>query len=367
MKKTVSLLVFTCLLSIPIQVSAKAVDPSRQRVVQAVRTNNPISVDGKLLEKVWNRTGYSDFVQSDPIDGASPTERTIIWVAYDDQALYVAARLLDSKPESIIGRLERRDSFGDSDWFIFAVDPYLDRRSGFQFAVNPAGSITDWTLHNDEWKDTTWDGIWHWGTHQNNQGWTVEIKIPYDQLRFPKKKKYIWGVNFQRIIKRKNEKDTFVWIPKEESGYVSRFAKLVGIIEINPGLHLEINPYSVGKGQFSPQLSGNPFQTGSDYSGNLGMNMKLGVLSNLTLDATINPDFGQVEVDPAVINLSDYETYYSEKRPFFIEGSNIFNELGIPAWFSALPGLDPEQIGLRPSRGFQFQAGPGRPFHRTGR
>jgi len=325
LKKTV-LFIISCL--IPLFLFANAPDPSVQKIVQAVQANGPINVDGVLEEKVWKTKGYSDFVQSDPIDGADPTEKTEVWVAYDKDAIYVAARLYDSNPESITSRLGRRDDFVESDWFIFAVDPYYDKRTGFQFAVNPAGSIVDWTLYNDEWKDTTWDGIWESKTHIDDGGWIVEIRIPYNQLRFPKKEEYIWGVNFKRVIKRKNEKLSFVWVPKEDSGYVSRFAKLTGIRGISPRRHIEFLPYSVGEAQFSPEESGNPFQTGKDYLGNAGFDLKIGLKSNLTLDTTVNPDFGQVEVDPAVINLSAYETYYQEKRPFFIEGANIFNAFG---------------------------------------
>lgn len=325
MKKIV-LFIISCL--IPLFLFAKAPDPSAQKTVQAVQTNGTINVDGVLEEKVWKTKGYSDFVQSDPIDGAAPTEKTEVWVAYDKEAIYVAARLYDSNPESITSRLGRRDDFVESDWFIFAVDPYYDRRTGFQFAVNPAGSIVDWTLYNDEWNDTTWDGVWEWKTHIDDGGWTVEIRIPYNQLRFPKKEEYVWGVNFKRVIKRKNEKLSFVWVPKEENGYVSRFAKLTGIRGISPRRHIEFLPYSVGEAQFSPEESGNPFQTGKDFLGNAGFDLKIGLKSNLILDTTVNPDFGQVEVDPAVINLSAYETYYQEKRPFFIEGANIFDAFG---------------------------------------
>jgi len=324
--KKIVLFIISCL--IPLFLFAKAPDPSAQKTVQAVQTNGTINVDGVLEEKVWKTKGYSDFVQSDPIDGATPTEKTEVWVAYDKEAIYVAARLYDSNPESITSRLGRRDDFVESDWFIFAVDPYYDRRTGFQFAVNPAGSIVDWTLYNDEWNDTTWDGVWESKTHIDDVGWTVEIRIPYNQLRFPKKEEYVWGVNFKRVIKRKNEKLSFVWVPKEENGYVSRFAKLTGIRGISPRRHIEFLPYSVGEAQFSPEESGNPFQTGKDFLGNAGFDLKIGLKSNLTLDTTVNPDFGQVEVDPAVINLSAYETYYQEKRPFFIEGANIFDAFG---------------------------------------
>jgi hypothetical protein len=317
------------ILLLPLFLLAKPPEPQEQKTVKAVRANGPLSIDGVLEEGVWQEEGYSDFIQSDPTDGAQPTEKTEVWVAYDDKSLYVAARLYDSQPELITCRLGRRDDFVDSDWFIFAVDPYYDRRSGYQFAVNPAGSIVDWTLYNDEWNDTTWDGVWEWKAQIDEEGWTVEIRIPYNQLRFPKKEEYTWGVNFRRVIKRKNERITFVWVPKEDSGYVSRFARLLGIQGIRPGRHIEFLPYSVAQAQYSPEESGNPFETGQKYLGNAGFDLKIGLKSNLTLDTTVNPDFGQVEVDPAVVNLSDFESYFSEKRPFFIEGSTIFDQFGL--------------------------------------
>ena len=188
------------------------------------------------------------------------------------------------------------------------------------FAVNPAGSICDWTLYNDINRDSTWDGIWEWATQIDDQGWSVEIRIPFDQLRFPPQENYVWGVNFERRIQRKHERNTFVWVSKDDIGYVSRFARLEGISGIKTGYHLEIWPYTVGQAYFSPEEPGNPFQTGQQYLGNIGLDLKFGLKSNLTLDATFNPDFGQVEVDPAVINLTAFETYYREKRPFFILG-----------------------------------------------
>ena len=320
---SVLILVLSPVLSYP-----KGIEPPPQKSIQAARAETGIQIDGILDEPVWQREGNSDFIQSDPKDGGAPSEQTVVWVAYDDTALYVAARMYDSTPQKITCRLGRRDEMVESDWFYFAVDPYYDKRSGYQFGVNPSGCIIDWTLSNDINRDTTWDGIWDCSTSIDDKGWTVEIKIPYNQLRFAKKQSYIWGVNFRRHINRKNESVGFVWVPKEIPGYVSHFARLEGIGGINPGRHIEVMPYAVGQAQFSPGEPGNPFQTGKDYLGNAGFDLKLGLSTNLTLDATVNPDFGQVEVDPAVINLSAYETYFQEKRPFFIEGSNIFDNFG---------------------------------------
>ncbi|MCP5049531.1 MAG: carbohydrate binding family 9 domain-containing protein [bacterium] len=300
-------------------------DAIRQRVIEAVRLEEPVKVDGVLEENVWQGRGYSGFIQSDPTEGAPASEETIVWVAYDDKAIYISARLMDSEPEKIIGLLGRRDNFVESDWFIFSVDPYYDRRSGYQFAVNPAGTIVDWTIFNDEGQDSTWDGVWESRTQIDEKGWSVEMRIPFEQLRFKKKDRYVWGVDFQRRIKRKNERNGIVYVPKKDSGYVSHFARLEGISGINPGRFIEMTPYSIGKAAFGSKELGNPFQTGKDFLSNGGLDMKVGLKSNLTLDLTMNPDFGQVEVDPAVINLGAGESYYGEHRPFFVEGANIFS------------------------------------------
>ena len=326
--KKPGLIILLISLILPLLILAQDKPSTEQKIVRAIRTEEPITIDGVLEEQLWQAQGYSDFVQSDPTDGAPPTEKTEVWIAYDEKNLYVAARLSDSEPETIIRRLGRRDDLVDSDWFIFAVDPYYDRRTGYQFGINPAGSIVDWTLYNDEWNDTTWDGVWESRAAVDKEGWSVEIRIPFNQLRFAKKDEYVWGLNFRRTIRRNNERVGFAWVPKEDSGYVSRFAKLEGIQDIRPGRHIEFLPYTVGQAQYSPEVAGNPFESGEQYSGNAGFDLKFGLKSNLTLDATINPDFGQVEVDPAVINLSAFETFYTEKRPFFIEGANIFNEFG---------------------------------------
>ncbi|MGB9907122.1 MAG: DUF5916 domain-containing protein [Candidatus Saccharicenans sp.] len=298
------------------------------KVVRALRLAGEFQLDGFLNEACYQQAACQDFIQTDPVDGAQATEKTRVWVFYDSANLYVAAFCHDSNPKGIIGQLGRRDYSVDSDWFIFCVDPYFDRRSGFSFWVNPAGSMIDKALYNDISEDKSWDGVWEARTRVLAEGWTVEMRIPFNQLRFPRKENQVWGVNFQRIIKRKNEKVSFAWVPKEDNAFVSRFARLEGIENINPGRRIEAFPYSVGQARFRPAEPGNPFETGHKYQGNIGLDLKAGLKTNLNLDLTINPDFGQVEVDPAVINLTAYETYYEEKRPFFIEGSSIFTNFG---------------------------------------
>ena len=330
MRKAVLLLVLM-LVSLPLAAQYKNNTPSGPagpRVVTAVRADVPIVIDGRLDEKVWQTPPHNGFIQTDPRDGEPATEKTDVWMAYDDHGLYVAAFCHDSEPGRIIRRLGRRDAQVDSDWFMVAIDPYYDKRTGYLFGVNPSGSIIDQALSNDVVNDSSWDGVWQWGAAVNDKGWSVEIRIPFSQVRFSKKEEYVWGVNFRRVIMRKNETASFSWVPKNETAFVSRFARLEGLRGISPGTHLELMPYVTGQSRFRPAEAGNPFETGSRWLGGAGLDLKWGLKSNLTLDASVNPDFGQVEVDPAVINLSAYETYYQEKRPFFIEGASTFDSFG---------------------------------------
>jgi hypothetical protein len=307
------------------QDGARPVDPRTVRTIAAVPAAGKITIDGVLDEKVWQTSGSGGFTQRDPSDGQPATEATTVWVAFDHDNLYVAARLSDSEPSKIVGRLGRRDEQVESDWLDVGFDPYRDRRSGYYFGVNPSGSIEDGTISNDETADATWDGIWVSAARVDDGGWTVEMRIPFDQLRFKRQGVQVWGVNFQRIIKRKNEEDHFAWVPKEESGLVSRFADLTGLAGIAAGRRLEVSPFALSQAKLYPGEPGNPFRSGHDFGAGAGFDLKGGLSSNLTLNLSVNPDFGQVEVDPAVINITDQETYYEEKRPFFIEGASIFN------------------------------------------
>ncbi|MEK6565130.1 MAG: DUF5916 domain-containing protein, partial [Bacteroidota bacterium] len=260
-----------------------------------------------------------------PFEGIAPTQKSEVWVAYDEQAIYVAARMYDTSPDSIMQVLGRRDFDVTADWFGFYVDPYHDKRTGYYFAVSAAGSLQDGTLYNDDWDDDSWDGVWEAHTTIDGLGWTVEMRIPFSQLRFIEQENYVWGVNFRRSIGRSNERDMVVYTPNKESGFVSRFIELHGIEKISPPLQAEILPYITSRAEYLQHAPNDPFKTNSRYLPGIGADVKIALSSNLTLNATINPDFGQVEVDPAVVNLSDVESYFQEKRPFFVEGNNIFN------------------------------------------
>jgi hypothetical protein len=294
--------------------------------IRAVRTSETIKIDGVLDERAWQSAPpITDFVQSDPVQGIAPSQKTEVRLLYDDQALYVGARMYDSAPDSIIAQLTRRDGITTADLFAIALDTYHDKRSGFYFGVSAAGTLLDGTLLNDDWTDDSWDGVWEGKAHIDSKGWTAELRIPYSQLRFHESKNIIWGINFRRDIARGNERDQIVYTPKNESGYVSRFPDFVGIENIVPPRRLDLIPYITTRAEYSHPATGDPFNSGSKYVPATGADLKVGIGSNLTLDGTINPDFGQVEVDPAVVNLSDVETFYQEKRPFFLEGQNIFN------------------------------------------
>jgi hypothetical protein len=300
--------------------------PGNSKKVTAYRVNEKISIDGKLSETIYQTiTPITEFIQRDPDEGKPATERTEVWTFYDDYNFYVTAKLYDSKPDSITKILGRRDNFLASDYFGFAIDTYLDRRNAFFFLVNPAGSIIDGQFFNDSWDDETWDGVWDYAVSLFDSGWCVEIKVPFSQLRFKNLEEQIWGINFYRRLNRNKEEDHFIYVPKKENGFVSHFATLTGIKGIKQKQRIEFLPYAAGKAQYLIHDPLDPFYKKNQYQKNLGVDFKFGVGSNLTIDGTINPDFGQVEVDPAVINLSAFETFYNEKRPFFIEGRNFIN------------------------------------------
>jgi hypothetical protein len=301
--------------------------PPEARVeVQAVRLSEPIRVDGVLSEEVWSTAPpATGFLQRDPTEGAAASEKTEVRVAYDDQAIYVGARMYDSDPAAIVARLGRRDAWLDADAFVFYLDSYHDRRTGYLFSVNAAGTLWDGVLYNDDWDDSSWDGVWEGRAHVDERGWTVEMRIPYSQVRFRDAPSHRWGMNARRHIARKKEDDYLAYTPKKASGFVSRFLDLVGIERIRPPRRLSLSPYATSRAEYAGHDAGDPFNDGSRYRSTVGADLKMGLGSNLTLDATVNPDFGQVEVDPAVVNLSDVETYFEEKRPFFLEGARIFD------------------------------------------
>jgi len=297
--------------------------------VRALRATEPIRLDGRLDDVAWTHAEAADtFEQRDPDEGKPATERTELRVAYDDDALYVGVRLYDTEPKAIVRQLSRRDDQPDADRFTLYLDPHHDHLTGAQFGVSAAGVQSDAVIYNDSWTDSSWDAVWESAVSQDEQGWTLEMKIPFSQLRFPAGENHVFGINAGRVIQRRNETAFLEMVPKKESGLASRMAHLTGLDGIQPRRALSLLPYTVARAEFVEPATGDPFNDGSRAFGGMGLDAKWGLSSNLTADLTLNPDFGQVEVDPAVVNLSDFETFYEEKRPFFIEGSQIFSNFG---------------------------------------
>jgi hypothetical protein len=318
-----------CLAALCLAAVAESADPATPpspatATVQAVRTAGPLTVDGALLEPVWQEApAFTALVQRDPVEGAPPSQPSEIRVAYDDDALYVGARLHDSAPDSVAARLARRDASIASDRFALYLDPYRDRRSGYYFMVNAAGTLYDGTLSNDVDDDKSWDGVWEGRARRDGLGWTVEMRIPWSQLRFAAGDRHVWGINFAREIPRRRERAYAAYRPRKASGFVSRFPELVGIERIAPGRSIELLPYVTTQTEHLEHDPGDPFNDGSRMRGSGGGDLRTR-LGGLTLNVTGNPDFGHVEIDPATVNLTDVEDFFEEKRPFFVEGAGTF-------------------------------------------
>jgi len=320
--------------------------------IAAARLDGGIQLDGALDEPAWaDAAPVTQLIQRDPDEGAPPTEQTEIRVLLAGDALYVGARLFDREPPRIRALLTRRDATSESDRFTVELDSRFDRLTAFVFEVNPRGVRRDGVLQADGTVDYSPDPVWESGVRQDAAGWSAEIRIPLSQLRFNRGGD-TWGAQFIRFIQRRGEEDVWSFIPKTEHASVSRFGRLTGLADLPASRHVELAPYVTGRGEYTHPDLGDPFRDGSDYYTTGGADLRLGVGGNLALDATVNPDFGQVEVDPAIVNLSANETFFDEKRPFFLEGAslfsfaqvNAFNRAGFPDVFNS------RRIGRPPQR-----------------
>jgi hypothetical protein len=306
--------------------AAHETDAPRAVAVEALA---PIAIDGALAEPAWQSApAVTDFTQLDPFEGQPVTEVTEVRFAHDLNAIYVGAILHDRG--EVTTRLVRRDaSLSESDQFVVIFDSYHDHQTAYRFATNPSGVQQDELISTGR-GDGSWDPVWDVATVRNEDGWSVEMRIPFSQLRFQPGSEQLWGVQVERWIHRNQEQAIFAFTPKLERGGVQRFGHLEGIGGVEQGRRLELLPYVTGRAEY---LNGvvpegvdldDPYRSGSDLFANAGLDLKYRLSSNLTLDATVNPDFGQVEVDPAVINLTAFETRFEERRPFFVEGAEIF-------------------------------------------
>lgn len=284
------------------------------------------NIDGTLDDAAWNQVEWGgNFTQRMPEDGVDPSQQTSFKILYDAKNLYVGIRAHDSEPEKIVKRLSRRDGF-EGDWVEVNIDSYFDKRTAFSFTATAAGVKGDEYIVNngDNW-DENWDPIWYLRTSIDSEGWTAEMKIPLSQLRFAKKEELTWGLQVNRRYFRNEEMSHWQAFPRDAAGWVNWFGELHGLKGIKPQKQVEIQPYLLAQTERSEKQEGNPFATGQDSRLAVGVDGKIGLTSDITLDFAINPDFGQVEADPSQVNLSAYQIFFSERRPFFIEGNNILD------------------------------------------
>jgi hypothetical protein len=305
----------------------EAAPPATARVTATpIPEATAVKVDGELNDAIWQAVPpIKEFLQREPREGAAPTFETEARVAYDATALYIAVQAFDSDPKRIVGIRTRRDEGSPSDWISVLVDSFHDRRSAFEFDVNPAGVKQDSYWFNDTNNDQGWDAVWDVAVSRSERGWRAEFRIPFSQLRYRPSETSTFGLAIIRKVGRLNETVTWPLLSKSANGYVSSFGELAGLrLESSPK-RLEVVPYLVADVTTQPGEPGNPLVNTTDPDGSLGLDLKYALRPGLTLTGTINPDFGQVEADPAVVNLSAFETFFSERRPFFVEGGGIFS------------------------------------------
>lgn len=321
--------------------------PSRKSYTTAFREGE-IVLDGSLDEEAWKGVEWGgDFVGHMPEYQVEPSQKTAFKILYDDKFLYVGVRAYDTEPEKIVKRMSRRDGF-DGDWVEINIDSYNDKRTAFSFTASVSGVINDeYVSNNGENWDSTWDPLWYLKTKVDDQGWVAEFKIPLSQLRFANKEHHTWGMQLTRRLFREEERSTWQPVDPNAQGWVHLFGELNGITGIKPQKQLEIQPYVVASTQDYPKEPDNPFRdTGRAYEANVGLDAKIGLTSDITLDLTVNPDFGQVDADPSAVNLSAFQLFFPERRPFFLEGNTLLS-------FGTSGGINnlfySRRIGRRPS------------------
>jgi len=317
-------------------------------------SSQSIHLDGQLNDTGWQQApAYNGFTQRDPKDGAEATYPTSFRIVYDTEYLYVGINAIDGNLDKIKAILTRRDEYTESDWVYVSLDSYNDNRTAFEFGLNAAGVQHDLRRYDDNNADFDWDAVWEGAVHIHNSGWSAEFQIPFRELRFNTGDNMEWGLQVYREFPRNNnELDVWNYWSKDETGFVSQYGRLTGLSDIESIRPLYIAPYVVGQSNFSENLVTSSHPETYDLTSNLGADVRYTFSNGLTMNATINPDFGQVEADPADFNLTEYETYFPEKRPFFKEGSNILNfNVGIGDGNAQNNSLYySRRIGARPSR-----------------
>ncbi|HHG83511.1 MAG TPA: hypothetical protein ENJ82_02080, partial [Bacteroidetes bacterium] len=316
----------------------------KEKSISAVRLHAALKLDGMLNDAAWQEAPIAtDFVQSQPINGGAPSQRTEVRILYDNKAIYIGAMLFDTAPDSILSQLSKRDVGGgvNTDYFSVAFDTYDDDQNAFHFAVSAAGVQTDSRL-SQVGEDDVWDAVWKSEVRITDDGWSVEMEIPYSALRFPKRDVQRWGMQIRRIIRRRRETVYWNFVDRSIDGIINQFGTLDGLRGIEPPIRLALTPYVSGYVQrFSPGAG--PGIASNSYSFNAGADLKLGLSESFTLDMTLVPDFGQVVSDNQVLNLSPFEVRFQENRQFFTEGTELFNIAGI--FYSRRIGGRPRNFG----------------------
>jgi len=303
---------------------AAAQEPEK-KTVNAVYTDTPPEIDGLMNDTCWNKAAWATgFVQIQPQENKQPSQQTSFKILFDDNNLYLLIRAFDTDPGKISRIISRRDNF-TGDYVEVDIDSYSDKQTAFSFVASASGSKSDMTITDDgNNEDTSWNPIWFLKTSIDDQGWIAEIKIPLSQLRFDKNEVQTWGLQITRQLFRNQERSTWQYIPKGSPGTVHLFGEIHGIKRVSSGKRLELMPFTLARMEHFKREEGNPFMTGKSYGASAGLDGKAAISNNFMLDFSFNPDFGQVEADPSEVNLTAFETYFSERRPFFVEGKNIF-------------------------------------------
>ena len=311
------------------QTPSRPAGDGRKQAVAVRVGEGAIRIDGRLDEAAWRLSQpITDFVQKEPDEGAPPREVTEVRIVYDEHAVYVGARMHHAEGLPAQAPLGRRDDAAQADHVLVSLDTYLDRRTAYGFGVTASGVRLDRYFSRDDELvfDSGYDPVWEAKVSIDERGWTAEMWIPFSQLRFNDRPDQVWGLNIQRFAPATNEVDYWVPVPRTEQGWSSRFGDLNGIRGVGPSRRVEFLPYVAGASTMNGNRDArNPFDDGKNLASRVGADLKVGLGPNLTLDATFNPDFGQVEADPAEVNLSVFETIFPEKRPFFVEGASLLN------------------------------------------
>ncbi|NYJ26844.1 DUF5916 domain-containing protein [Allomuricauda sp. ARW1Y1] len=284
------------------------------------------TINGVLEDEAWNLVEWAgDYIEWQPDENTPPSHQTKFKILYDSKNLYIGVRCYDDEPDKIVKRLSRRDGF-DGDWVEFNIDSYFDKRTAFSFTITAAGVKGDEFISNNgnNW-DSSWNPIWYAKSHVDDEGWTAELRIPLSQLKFGSAEEQVWGFQSTRRFFRDEERSLWQRKPVDQPGWVSEFGELHGLKNIEPQKQLEIQPYTVTNTETYEAEENNPFRDGSENNLTVGLDAKIGITNDLTLDLTVNPDFGQVDADPSAIALDGFQIFFQERRPFFVENKNIFD------------------------------------------